>query len=82
MCSYLLDSGLAASKLPAAMQDHVRKQFTDRVFSPADLATAIDEARELMSSLTGAASSPVPPASPACSPARINCNWQSTISWV
>jgi len=56
MCAFLLDSGLAASKLPAAMQDHVRKQFHDKVFAPAELATAIDEARSLITELSGASS--------------------------
>ena len=52
MCAYLLDSGLAASKLPAPMQDHVRQQFTGRLFEPAELQTAIDSARKLVSDLT------------------------------
>ncbi len=55
MCAYLLDSGLAASKLPAAMQEHIRKQFSGRVYEPAELTTAIDEARRLVSELTGGA---------------------------
>lgn len=53
-CGYLLDSGLAASKLPTAMVEHVRAQFADRVFEPAELTTAIEGARKLVSSLTGA----------------------------
>lgn len=56
MCGYLLDSGLAASKLPTAMQEHVRVQFADRVFEPTELTAAIDGARRLVSSLTGAGS--------------------------
>ena len=54
MCGYLLDSGLAASKLPTAMQDHVRAQFAGKVFEPPELATAIDTARKLVSDLTAA----------------------------
>jgi hypothetical protein len=53
MCQYLLDTGLTASRLPAAMQDHVRGQFKDRVFEPAELNAAIDEARKLISELSG-----------------------------
>jgi hypothetical protein len=55
MCGYLLDSGLAASKLPAAMQAHVRQQFAGKVFDPPELAGAIDTARKLVSDLTASA---------------------------
>jgi hypothetical protein len=54
MCSYLLDAGLAASKLPAPSQAAVRKQFTGKVFEATELQAAIDDARELVSSLTAA----------------------------
>ena len=54
MCRYLLDSGLAASRLPAPMQEHVRSQLADRVFEPGELSAAIDAARELVSALAGA----------------------------
>jgi hypothetical protein len=54
-CSYLLDSGLAASKLPGPSQAAVRKQFANRVFEPAELTAAIDDARELVSALTAGA---------------------------
>jgi hypothetical protein len=53
MCQYLLDSGLNASKLPAPMAEHVRKQFEGRLFEPAELNAAIDGARALVSELTG-----------------------------
>jgi hypothetical protein len=53
MCDYLLTSGLAASKLPAAMAETVRKQFSGKVFEPAELTGAIEEARKLVSELTG-----------------------------
>jgi hypothetical protein len=52
-CQYLLDSGLAASKLPAPMQEHVRKQMQGRIFAASELQQAIDDARELVSSLSG-----------------------------
>ncbi len=53
MCGYLLDSGLAAAKLPAAMAEHVRGEFAGRVFEPVELTEAIDSARKLVSDLTG-----------------------------
>lgn len=52
MCVYLLDAGLAASRLPGALQEHVRKQLSGRVFSPRELNEAIDAARRLASELT------------------------------
>jgi hypothetical protein len=53
MCGYLLDAGLSASMLPAPMIDHVRALFTGRVFEPAELNIAIENARTLVSALTG-----------------------------
>jgi hypothetical protein len=53
MCQYLLDSGLAAAKLPAAMAEHVRSQFAGKLYEPAELTDAIDKARKLVSDLTG-----------------------------
>ena len=55
MCRYLLDTALAASRLPAAMQRHMRAGFADRVFESAELQTAIEEARGLVSDLTASA---------------------------
>lgn len=54
MCAYLLDAGLTAAKLPQAMAEHVRRQFEGRVFEPAELSSAIEEARKLVSELQGA----------------------------
>ena len=53
MCQYLLDSGINASKLPAPMGEHVRKQFEGKIFEPAELNAAINSARALVSELTG-----------------------------
>jgi hypothetical protein len=53
MCQYLLDSGLAAAKLPAPMAEHVRSQFAGKLYEPAELTDAIDGARKLVSDLTG-----------------------------
>lgn len=52
MCSYLLQSGLAASGLPAPMQENVRVQFEGKAFEAADLNKAIDAARKLTADLT------------------------------
>ena len=53
MCAYLLESGLAASKLPEAMRENVRKQFENEVFTPEELDAAIEDARKLISELSG-----------------------------
>jgi hypothetical protein len=53
MCGYLLDSGLAAARLPAPVTERIRKQFTGQVFEPAQLTQAIDDARALLAELTG-----------------------------
>ena len=53
MCQYLLESGLGASRLPVAMTESVRKQFAGVVFEPQALTQAIDDARKLVSDLTG-----------------------------
>jgi hypothetical protein len=53
MCQYLLESGISASKLPAPMAEHVRKQFESKIFEPTELNAAIDSARTLVSELTG-----------------------------
>lgn len=55
MCVYLLDSGLAASKLPKPAQDRVRGQFAGKVFEPAELTAAIEDARKLVAELVGGA---------------------------
>lgn len=52
MCEYLLSSGLAASHLPGPAAEQVRKQFAGKVFEPADLQSAIEDARKLVSDLT------------------------------
>ncbi|MCB2210190.1 hypothetical protein KQH62_04790 [bacterium] len=55
MCRYLLDSALDAAKLPQPAAARVRKQFAGQVFDPAELDQAIEDARGLVSELTGAA---------------------------
>lgn len=56
MCACLLESGLTASKLPAAMQTALRRQFKERLFEAGELNSAIEDARQLVTELTGAQS--------------------------
>ena len=51
MCGYLLDSGLAACKLPAPVVNKIRKQFSGKVFEAEELTQAIDENRALLAEL-------------------------------
>ena len=53
MCAHLLESGLAAARLPAPAAEQVRRQFAGRVFTPGDLDRAITDARALVAALTG-----------------------------
>ena len=54
MCSYLLESGLSASKLPKPVQDRVRNQFADRIFEASELQAAIEDHRQMISELSAA----------------------------
>lgn len=53
MCGYLLDTALSGSKLPAPMAEQVRRQFSGKVFEASELQSAIEDARKLVSDLTG-----------------------------
>ena len=53
MCSYLLDSAMASSKLPKPVTDRIRKQFAGKVFEPAELTAEIEDARSMVTELTG-----------------------------
>lgn len=53
MCAHLLESGLAAARLPAPAAEQVRRQFAGRVFTPGELDGAIADARALVAALTG-----------------------------
>ncbi len=53
LCARLLESSLAASRLPAAAGDAIRKQFAGRSFDPAELDSAVESARQMVSDLTG-----------------------------
>jgi hypothetical protein len=52
-CKYLLNSALAASRLPEVTQARLRKSFEGKSFEPAALQTAIEDARAEVSALTG-----------------------------
>lgn len=55
MSQYVLESGLAAARLPAALQDWVRQQFDGRAFEPQELHAAVEQARHLAAQLTAGA---------------------------
>jgi len=55
MCGYLLDSALAAARLPKPVSDRVRKQFDGQVFEGEQLTQAIEDARQMVTELTGPA---------------------------
>jgi hypothetical protein len=50
-CACLLEAGLAAAKLPPAMLERVRRQFAGRIYEPAELNAAIEDARRLTADL-------------------------------
>lgn len=52
MCAVLLESTLAAARLPAALGERVRRQFAGRAFEPVELQHAVQDARSLLSDLT------------------------------
>ena len=49
----LLETALAASRLPKPAAEQVRRQFSGRSFTPAELNGAVEDARRLVSELTG-----------------------------
>ncbi len=51
MSHWMLESSLAANTLPAALKENIRKQFSGRSFEPAELQSALREARELLAEL-------------------------------
>ena len=53
MCGQLLETSLLAARLPAPAAALVRRQFSGKLFDPAELQKAVDEARGLVSELTG-----------------------------
>jgi len=55
MCGQVLENSLAASKLPKPAADRIRAQFDNKLFEPEELNKAIEDTRNLVSELTGAA---------------------------
>ena len=55
MGEQFLDSALAAAKLPAPVVERLRKQFAGSLFEAQQLTDAIEDAREMVSQLTGGA---------------------------
>ena len=53
LCARLLESTLAASRLPAPAAETIRRQFAGRSFDPAELDSAVENARQMVSDLTG-----------------------------
>jgi hypothetical protein len=51
ICSNLLETSLAAARLPKPSQDHIRKQFAGKIFVVEALEEAIKDQRELLSQL-------------------------------
>ena len=54
-CAQFLESALAAARLPTSAQERLRKQFSGRAFEPAELQSAIEDTRSLISELSGGA---------------------------
>ena len=54
MSAWLLETSLASSNLPASVRARIQKQFAGRTFAPAELQSALREARTLLSELEGA----------------------------
>jgi hypothetical protein len=54
MCACLLETSLAASRLPEGIQKALRRQFEGHVFETSDLHTAVEEAHRMVSEMTGA----------------------------
>ena len=55
MCGQFLESALTSAKLPAPVTDRIRKQFAGKLFEAEELTEAIEDAREMVSQLTGGA---------------------------
>jgi len=53
MCEQLLQSTLSVARLPVPVSDRIRKQFSGLIFEPADLTQSVEDARQMVSELTG-----------------------------
>jgi len=55
LCASLLDASLAAAHLPEAAEKSLRARFAAKAFEPAELQSAIQETRDLVSDLSAGA---------------------------
>ncbi len=69
MCGYLLESGLAAARLPKLAVERIRKQFAGKLFEVDELNQAIEDTRALLAEVSGAAQIQ--------GPGRITAMWSS-----
>ncbi|HPH96996.1 MAG TPA: hypothetical protein PKW33_20085 [Anaerolineaceae bacterium] len=53
LCGWMLETALAAERLPEPLAGQVRARFAGRSFEPAELTRSLAEARGLLSQLTG-----------------------------
>jgi hypothetical protein len=51
MSTWMLEASLAASNLPKTMKDRIQAQFQERDFAPAELQSAMREARSLLAEI-------------------------------
>ncbi len=51
MSTWMLEASLAASNLPKPMKDRIQAQFQEREFAPAELQSAMREARSLLAEI-------------------------------
>ena len=56
MCKHVLDTALAGSGLPTPIKDRLRSQFSNKLFEPEELNTAIEDGRKMYAELTAGAS--------------------------
>ncbi|MBQ6508855.1 MAG: hypothetical protein IJI07_05210 [Flexilinea sp.] len=56
MCKHVLDTALAGSGLPTPIKDRLRTQFSNKLFEPEELNTAIEDGRKMYAELTAGAS--------------------------
>lgn len=52
MCAYLLESGLAASRLPKPVQERIRTQFSGQLFEATQLQAVIADSRAMLAELS------------------------------
>ena len=56
MCKHVLDTALAGSGLPTPITERIRKDFSNKLFEPEELNTAIEDGRKMYADLAAGAS--------------------------